>query len=73
MSHSDPEDLVYEPDLPNDIAFRLPTDLTFSDHVHRLISGDRVERATHGPKPQAGGDSLFDETVILFQHIIHVR
>jgi pyridoxine 4-dehydrogenase len=48
MSHSDPEDLVYEPDLPNDIAFRLPTDLTFSDHVHRLISGDRVERATHG-------------------------
>ena len=53
MSRSDPVDLVYEPDLPNDIAFGQPTDLTFSDHVHRFISGDRVKRAAHGPKPQA--------------------
>ena len=30
----DSVNLVYEPDLPDDIAFRQPTDLTFSDHVH---------------------------------------
>jgi hypothetical protein len=40
MSRRDPIDLVNEPDLSNHIALRQPADLTFSDHVHRLISGD---------------------------------
>ena len=73
ISCSDPVNLVYEPDLPDHIAFRQPADLTFLDHVHRLVSSDRVQRAAHGPEPEARGDSLFDETVILFQHIVHVR
>ena len=70
---SDSVDLMYEPDLADHVTLLQPADLTFSDHVHRLISGDRVHRAAHGSKPQAGGDSLFDETVILFQHVVHVR
>lgn len=65
--------LVYESDLPDHIVLRQPADLTFPDHVHRLVSCDRVQRATHTPEPQARGDSLFDETVILFQHIVQVR
>jgi hypothetical protein len=27
----------------------------------------------YGPKPEAGGNSLLDETMILFQDIIQVR
>jgi hypothetical protein len=72
MSCSDAVNLVDEPDLPDNIALREPADLTFSDHVHRLISGDRVQRATHGSEPEASGDSLLDETMILFQHIVQV-
>jgi hypothetical protein len=45
MSYSDPVNLVYEPDLAGHIALRQPADLTFSDHVHRLVSGDRVQRS----------------------------
>ena len=50
---SDSVDLVYEPDLADHITLLQPADLTFSDHVHRFISGDRVECAAHRPKPQA--------------------
>ena len=47
-------------------------DLTFSDHVHRLISRDCVQRAAYRPKPEAGGNSLLNETMILFHDIVGV-
>jgi hypothetical protein len=55
------------------IALREPADLTLPDHVHRLISRDRVQRTSHGSKPEARRDSLLDETMVLFQNIVHVR
>ena len=73
MSYSDAVNLVDEPDLSDYGALREPADLTFSDHVHRLISRDRVQRAADGPEPEARGNSLLDETMILFQDIIQVR
>ena len=72
MSCSDPVNLVYEPDLSDHSALRQPADLTFADHVHRFISSDRVQRAAHRSEPEARGDSFFDETVMLFQHIVQV-
>jgi hypothetical protein len=59
-----------KPDLSDHITLREPTDLTFPDHVHGLISRDRVQRAIDRSKPKAGCDSLLDETMILFQNII---
>jgi hypothetical protein len=72
MSCSDPVNLVYEPDLSDNIALRQPADLTFADHVHRFLSGDRVQRAAHRSEPKARGDSFLGETVILFQHMVQV-
>src|SRR5947209_11845275 len=72
MSCSDAVNLMDESDLPNHVIFRQPADLTFSDHVHRLIPGDRVQRATYRPEPKARSDSLLDETMVLFQDIVHV-
>ena len=73
MSGSDAVNSVYELDLPDDVTFRQPADLTFSDHVHRLISSDRIQRAIHRPEPKTSGDSLLDKPMILFQYIIQVR
>ena len=72
MSCSDAVNLVDEPDLPDNIALWKPAYLSLSDHVHRLISRDRVQRAAYGSEPEAGGNALLDETMILFQDIIHV-
>ena len=70
MSCSDAVNLVYEPDLPDDVALRQPADLTFSDPVHRLISRNRIHGTLRRPEPKAGDDSLLDEAMILFQDII---
>jgi hypothetical protein len=42
------------------------------DHVHRFIAGNRAQRPLLGPEPQTRRDSLFDETVILFQDIVSI-
>lgn len=64
MSCGDAVNLVDKPDLLDHITLRKPADLTFPDHVHRLVSRDRVQRAVRGPEPEAGGDSLLDEPMI---------
>ena len=70
MSCGDAVDLVDEPDLPDNVTLREPADLTFSDHVHRLTACDCVQRSAYGSEPEARGNSLLDETMILFQDII---
>ena len=70
MSSSDGVDPVDKPDLFDHVTLLQPADLTFLDHVHRLIPGDRVQRASNRPEPQARRDSLFDESVILLHHIV---
>jgi hypothetical protein len=51
---SDAEGLIDETDLGSDISLEQPPNLSFSDHVHRLVSSYRVQRTGHGAKPKPG-------------------
>jgi hypothetical protein len=66
----DTQGLIDETDLADYISLSQPPDLTFSDHVHRLISTDRVYRASHRTKPEASGDPLLDESMVLLHDIV---
>ena len=59
--------------LANDIAFVQPTDLSLSDCMHRLIALDGSRRAFGRPEPEAGGDALLDESMIVLDDVVHVR
>ena len=69
----DTKDAVNESDLPDHSSFCQPADLPFANDVHRLVSGDRVQRAVGRSKPQTGGDSFLDESVVLFHDVVQVR
>jgi hypothetical protein len=58
---------------PTTAPFGNQPHLAVSDDVHRLISRDPVQRTAYGPEPEASGNTLLDETMILFQDIIQVR
>jgi hypothetical protein len=68
----DPQRLIDETDLADYISLSQPPDLTFSDHVHRLISTYRVYRTSHRTKPEAGGDPLLDESMVLLHDIVQI-
>src|SRR6266705_6820468 len=70
---ADSEEAFNESDLPNDVALGQPFHLSFANHVHGLIARDGSDRPVGGSKPQAGGDSLLHESMILLQDIIEVR
>src|SRR5258705_3661048 len=70
---SDSEQAFNEPDLADDVALRQPFHLSFANHVHGLVSGNGSDRPVGGSEPQAGGDSLLHESMILLQDIIEVR
>ena len=55
--------------LANDIALVQPTDLSLSDGMHRLIARDCSRRAFGRPEPEAGGDALLDESMILLDDV----
>jgi hypothetical protein len=70
---SDTQGLIDETDLADDISLSQPPDLTFSDHVHRLISTYRVYRTSHRTKPEASGNPLLDESMVLLHDIVQIR
>ena len=67
---SDPKRLIDEADLLDDIAFCQPPDLPFADLVHRLVALNRSQRPIHAAKSQTRRDTLFDEPMILFEHVV---
>ena len=67
---SDPEDLLDVMHLAEDVILGQPADLPFSNHVHRLIARDGSQRPVVGSEPQAGGDALLHESVILLQNVV---
>src|SRR6267154_1760390 len=69
----DAKDAENECDLPEPSVLCQPPYLSFADHVHCLVSRDRVQRATDRSEPKARRDSLLDESVVLFHDIVHVR
>ena len=54
----DTENLVNESDLRGNVTFGQPFHLALSDHVHRLVTGDCVQRSFDRSEPQARGNSL---------------
>ena len=69
----DTQGLIDETDLADYISLSQPPDLTFSDHVHRLISTYRVYRASHQTKLEASGDPLLDESMVLLHDVVQIR
>ena len=72
-SGGDAERTFDEAHLTDGVGFWQPANLTFADNVHCPVSHDRVQSAINGPEPLAGHDSLLQETMIRFNHIIDVR
>ena len=66
----DTENLVNESDLPCNVTLGQPFHLPLSDHVHRLVTGDCVQRSFDRSEPQARGNSLFDESMVLLHYVI---
>src|SRR5260370_8390670 len=73
MLCSDVEDLMNEANLADYVALLQPPHLPFSDHVHGFVSGYRLYRALHRTEPQACGDALLDEPVVLLNDIVQIR
>jgi hypothetical protein len=71
MSCSDAINLVDEPDLLDTSPFGERADLASSDYVHRLYPAIMFS-AAYGLEPQARGDALLDEAMIVFQDIFHL-
>jgi hypothetical protein len=69
--HSDAECLMDEPARQRRPL--LPPDLPFAYLVHRLVARDRSQRTIHTAKSQTRRDALFDESMILLQHVVQVR
>ena len=67
---SDLERLIDEADLLNNIAFCLPPDLPFANLVHGLVALNRSQRPIHTAKFQTRRDTLFEESMILFEHVV---
>ena len=66
----DTENLVNESDLRGNVTLGQPFHLALSDHVHRLVTGDCVQRSFDLSEPQARGNSLFDESMVLLHDVV---
>jgi hypothetical protein len=67
---SESESLIDESDLLDNIAFCQPLDLPFAYLVHRLIALNRSQCSIHTAKSQTRRDTLFEESMILFEHVV---
>jgi len=67
---SDPERLINEANLLDNITFCQPPDLAFSDLVHSFVALNRSQCPIHAAKSETRRDTLFDEPMILFKHVV---
>jgi hypothetical protein len=72
LSRRNAEQPIDEFDLADNVAFGKLPHLTFSDHLHRVVSLNRVQRSVDGSEPQARGDSLHNKSMVLFQDVVEV-
>src|SRR6266581_3103699 len=61
-----------EGNLPADVSFAHPSDLSLPDHVHDLIPLQRSPRRFHGKEAHPRLDEPFDEAMVLLDQIIEV-
>jgi hypothetical protein len=66
------EDRMNEIALSDWIALRDPADLPFADRMHCLIAFDRPACAVHRTKPEACGDPLLYEPMILLDDVVQI-
>jgi hypothetical protein len=67
-----PEQLVDDAVLGEDIPLDHSLDLAFGQHVHGFIALDRPLRPGKRPKPSPRIDAVFDQAIIMFHDIIQV-
>lgn len=67
-----PEQLVDDTVLCEDILLGDPLDLAFAEHVYGFIALDRPLRRGKRSKPQPMVDAAFDKPMILFHDIIQI-
>lgn len=59
-----------EGDLPGDVSFAHPSDLSLANHVHDLISLKRSPCRFKGKEVHPRLDQPFDEAMILFDNVV---
>src|SRR5438270_8719572 len=72
-SGGESEDALDEADLLGNIALCQPSNLSFADHVHRLIALDRSFCTGERAEAEARIDPPFDRTMILLDNIVEIR
>ena len=72
MLRGDAENGVDELTLTDRITLGDPSDLPFSDCMHRLVTLNRSTRALRRTESEARRNPLFDESMVLFDHVIQV-
>src|ERR671933_621475 len=61
-----------EADLPSDVSFAHPFDLSLANHVHHLIALKRSPCRFKGKEAHPRLDHPFDEAVILLHQIVQI-
>src|SRR5262249_28030445 len=69
----DAEDRADELALRDDVASGNPTDLTFANRVHRLVTFNRSTSTLHRSESETCGDSLLDEPMVLLDDVVQIR
>jgi len=67
---SDPERLIDKAHLLDNVAFCQPPDLPFAYLVHGPVALNRSQCPIHTAKSQTRRDTLFQEAMILFEHVV---
>ncbi len=61
-----------EGDLPDDVSFAHPSDLSLAKHVHHLVAMQRSPCRFHRKEAHSWLDQAFDEAVVLLHQVIEI-
>src|SRR5205807_3207673 len=70
---SNPEEIVDELTLADDVALVQPPYLSLSDCMHRLVTVDGSTSALDRSEPEACRNPLLNESVVLLDDVVQIR